>query len=296
MRKKFTAILAIMLLLMSCSLMLPAKVFASEIHVTADSFGKHPEKIHTLILGYEVTEIDDDAFIKLINLEEIKVDGKNRYFASSEGCLYNKNFTVLICVPQNTTSIPIRTSIISRTEHALDGLSQERIKNIDAFLNEKKGAKTEEPMYLKTPELSIPTTNTDFTQYVYKDKDGRQTFRYTGTGESTIVVPEGVEVIVGFTADIETLNYDITYVYLPKTLRMMMNLDMFNQAQFGYDKERYNALYSCPNLKSVEGGNFSYRANGSSVVRPGDITVWSNSSKIPFDLQKYIDVNEKLKR
>ncbi len=64
---------------------------------------------------------------------------------------------------------------------------------------------------------------------------------------------------------------------------------------FGYedgDTNWYNCLYQCKNLRSVTGSSAGYSGNGSTVIRPGNITVWLRGKRIPYDEQAYKYYNE----
>ena len=124
-----------------------------------------------------------------------------------------------------------------------------------------------------------------FSQYVYTDEKGRKCFKYTGTGDTCIVVPEGVQVIAGFGNSVFDRNYDVTYVYIPTTVQTMVSGNINNCEETNWDMTKYNLLYQLPNLQTVEGGNYSYQCNGSTVTRPGNITVWSNSELVPYNLK-----------
>lgn len=249
-------------------------------------------------------EVEDGAFSGLTALKEIRVDSDNQYYASCNGCLYNKDYTVLICIPQNTTSVQVRTSITSYTPHALDGLAQSRKDALNQFLGisgpteySNSTNTTTTPVSNSQPQNSPTVTqptnnNTDFSQYVYYEGED-VCFKYTGSGESSIYVPEGVTKITGFSDSTFKFNYDITYIHLPSTIESTRCMNMFNQEQFGWDNNLYDCLYQCPNLQTVEGGNYAYQCNGSSVVSPGDIVVWSNSSRVKYDRQQYINYNNR---
>ena len=321
MKKKVKIILC--LLLVSCLSLIGTKSFSVEaktsnenqngVIVTPDTFGSD-SSIYTVLIGYDVVEIQDASFSNLVNLKEIRVDSKNPYYASCNGCLYNKDFTMLLCIPQNTTSVPVKTTITSYSEHALDGLAQSRKDALDQFLSGKgntvnntnnngnqssgtvsAGTTINNTNYngstsipSSTPsnnEPDIVESDTDFSQYVYVDNNGYVCFRYTGTGHSTIIIPEGVEYVASFTDSTLTKNYEITSIVLPSTIKTMSMAAYFTFDDG--DQNLYNCLYQCPNLQSVTGGNRSYKCNGSSVTRPKSITVWSNNQRIPFDRTKY---------
>jgi hypothetical protein len=274
--------------------------------VTHDLVGDNDyiERVH---ISNKVIEIEDGAFSGLTTLKEIVVDEDNPYYASYDGCLYNKTYTILMCVPQNTTSVKAHENVVMYTEHALDGLPQSRKDKLDEIIKDHKNAgktvssptKTQKgnkvTKYKKTKETKKETkqenTTTDFSQYTYKEGDDI-CFEYTGTGDSKIIVPEGVTKIVCFSGTTGfKFNYDITYIKLPSTLRVICIANLFAEAE--EDTNFYSVLYQCPNLKTVEGGNYSYQCNGSSVTRPGDITVWSTTKRYKYDKQKYQNYNNR---
>ena len=316
--------------------MSPADVYAaSGIVVTPETFGSDPS-IHTVLIGYDVTEIQDGSFSKLKNLKEIKVDGRNPYYASCNGVLYYKNFTVLLCIPQNTTSVQMKTTVRSYTPHALDGLSQSRKEALYDFIRYS----TTPPAYGKNtsenhtvePSVTAETTPTapaqteettptvpaeteeysseslndvasailnptpppaggeNFSQYVFEE-DGYTCFRYTGTGQSRIIIPEGVQKVLGFTDYELKHNDEITYVYIPKSVISMRNMNTFNTEEYGHDNNGYNCLYQCTNLQTVESASWVYISEGNSLYRPladgSKLYVWSSSQKYVYDPDRY---------
>lgn len=124
-----------------------------------------------------------------------------------------------------------------------------------------------------------------FQKYVYQE-DGETCFKYTGTGDSVIVVPEGVTRIDGFTEDQHSFNNEITTVIVPSTIEAIMCSNMY------YDGNFYSVLYQCPNLKNVTGGNVSYQCFGNYVMRPGGIGIWSPDTKYRHDLNDYNNVDQ----
>lgn len=322
--------------------------------VTPDTFGSD-DSIYVVCIGYDVTHIEDGSFLNLRNLKEIQVDSRNPYYTSVNGCLYTKDRTTLMCIPQNTTSVQVLSSITGYTPHAVDGLEQLRIDRLNSFLDGTYWAKNEEDSTVlndngtatvgntsSTPGMGTVdqaydiqtdvvdyngssdstdiqndwdnsdttdivadnndtvqidsgtqttgpsrSSSTDFSQYVYTDEKGRMAFKYTGSGEAIVIVPEGVEIIEGFASGYGDFNDDVTYVYLPSTLERMYTTGMFCKEEYNWDVNCYNVLYQCRNLQTVEGGNHSYQCNGNSVTRPGDIIVWSKNALYPYDIEKY---------
>ncbi len=131
---------------------------------------------------------------------------------------------------------------------------------------------------------SVPDSS-KFQKYVYQE-DGETCFKYTGSGDSVIVVPEGVTRIDGFTEDQHSFNNEITTVIVPSTIEAIMCSNMY------YDGNFYSVLYQCPNLKNVTGGNVSYQCYGNYVMRPGGIGIWSPDTKYRHDLNDYNNVDQ----
>ncbi len=83
---------------------LTVPVYADDqITVTHDMLGDN-NSLQVVRITKRVVNIEDGAFSGLTALKEIRVDSDNEYYASYNGCLYNKDYTVLICIPQNTRS------------------------------------------------------------------------------------------------------------------------------------------------------------------------------------------------
>ncbi len=325
--------------------------------VTPDTFGSD-DSIYVVCIGYDVTHIEDGSFSNLRNLKEIQVDSRNPYYASVNGCLYTKDRTTLMCIPQNTTSVQVLSSITGYTPHAVDGLEQSRIDKLNSFLDGSYWAKNEEDTTVQnnngtatvgntssTPYTgtvdqaydsqtdvidyngSSDTTDiqndwdnsdttdivadnddtvqidsgnqtagpsrsssTDFSQYVYTDEKGRMAFKYTGSGDANVIIPEGVEHVAGFGESVFDKNYDVTYVYIPKTVETMSCSNINNSEETNWDCTMYDLLYQLPNLRTVESDAYSYRVDDYGLYRPANgnkIYVWSKYEMIPHDLDKY---------
>lgn len=110
--------------------------------------------IERVEIGYDIIGILDGSFSKLKNLKYISVDSRNPLYASYDGCLYNKDFTRLLCIPQNTTQVEILTSVESYSEHALDGLDESRKERIKQLI--ENGFKESNPSLAKTDTISDP--------------------------------------------------------------------------------------------------------------------------------------------
>lgn len=311
--KKIKLLLTLCLILSLIIIGTPASTtmaYAKEngIVVTHKTFGDN-NTTEIVRLTNKVIKVEDGAFSGLTALKEIRVDSGNRYYASCNGCLYNKNYTVLICIPRNVASIQIKTSITSYAPHALDGLPQPLKGTLDRLIDINKSTKRSNGNTKNTNTTSVNNsksqknstvkqskkTKTDFSQYVYTNKDGEKVFKYTGSGNSRIIIPEGVQIVESFCPEHDGFNDEITYVRLPSTIETSYDVTLFYRFEYNLDTNYYDVLYQCRNLQKVEGGNYSFQCNGNSVTRPGNITVWSKDKLVPYDQQKYIDYNNRNK-
>lgn len=86
--------------------------------------------LERVLIPDSVTSIDDGAFGDCRNLENIIVDSNNQYYLSSEGDLFNKDKTKLICYPagKTKTTYTIPDSVISICGWAFHGCT--RLKTI----------------------------------------------------------------------------------------------------------------------------------------------------------------------
>ena len=107
---------------------------ASGVIVTPDTFGSN-SNLTRIEIGYDVTTIEDGSFSNLNNLDYITVDSNNPYYSSYDGCLYNKDYTKLLCIPRNRTSVTVLHSVKSYSPHALDGISKERKERLDYLIS-----------------------------------------------------------------------------------------------------------------------------------------------------------------
>ena len=68
------------------------------IHLSKDAFDESIVK--HLIIPESLEGFDDDLFTLCDELEHIEVEDKNAYFASQNGILFNKDYSVLYAYPQ----------------------------------------------------------------------------------------------------------------------------------------------------------------------------------------------------
>lgn len=288
------------------------KVYAEEqIRLTREMLGDN-NTLLVVRLTRRVVDIEDGAFSGLTALKEIRVDTDNEYFASCNGCLYNKDYTVLICVPQNTKSVSVKRTIKSCWPHALDGLDQSRIDKFNEIfgvpyvkepitLTENQPVDRSEvqqrPVNNQTPAPTVSNPmsqpknrSNDFSQYVYNE-DGEICFKYTGTGNSRIIVPEGVQKITGFSADHFEKNYEITYIYIPSSVTRIRNGNIFNTEENNWDNNGYLMLYQCPNLKTVESASPYWQVDSNGLYQPlangGKAYQWSPNQILKYDRDIY---------
>ena len=80
----------------------------------------HGSNLENITISNKIQEIGDDAFGYIESLKSIDVCGNNNYYSDLSGILFNKNKTVLIRCPPNTTltSFAIPSSVITIKESA----------------------------------------------------------------------------------------------------------------------------------------------------------------------------------
>lgn len=122
------------------------------------------DSIHTINIIKDVTAIEDGIFAQFKNLERINVDDANPYYASYDGCLYNKDYTRLICIPQGKKSVYVRTTITSIAPHALDGLPQERIDKVNKLVGHNTASSSTPATTSSSTSQTKPSTSSSTPQ------------------------------------------------------------------------------------------------------------------------------------
>lgn len=130
-------------------------------------------KITTVHIGSDVSEITDTAFRNLNNLRSITVSDNNMFYASYSGCLYDKNYTELVCYPPALSGAYIPSTVVSISTYALHGVPEgikEEIRNVIK-------AQAAENL----PEMEIPGAHFVHTSngVKWKDDDGNVTSPYS---------------------------------------------------------------------------------------------------------------------
>lgn len=117
---------------------------------------------------------------------------------------------------------------------------------------------------------------TEFTDYVYKNKDGERVFYYTGSGHSRIIIPDGVEGIYSFGPHAD----EITYVYIPHSVYIAYG----RRFEWATGASYHDVLYECRNLQQVESDSILYLANadGTYVYASDGDGIWSKYEVFPL--------------
>lgn len=164
-RKALQAVILSMIMSLALCGSVSAKEF-NQATLAQDNVNK--ESIHTINIGKETTDIEDGIFANFPNLQRINVDSSNPAYASYDGCLYNKDYTRLICIPQGRESVYVRTTITSVAPHALDGLSQERIDKVNKLVGNSYSNSSSTP-------AQTTTNNNSTTQKQQSSNSGSST-------------------------------------------------------------------------------------------------------------------------
>ncbi len=273
-------------------------VFAAGVKVNSKSITSETFKNHLTItevyIGPNVKNIEDGAFSNLKNLYWIDVDRQNPYFGSSKGCLYTKDFTTLVCRPPVEEHRSIFAYIIARWPHAVDGMPASRAAEVDKMISENLSSygpytgrvKNDGSTSAVFPD-TLGNNTVDFSKYIYTDSSGKKVFKYTGSGNSFIIIPEGVEVIEGFTDD-DSFNDEIIFVSLPSTLQTIRDGLVF---RYTGEYQFYSVLYQCRNLQAVSGSGRYYKGLGNKVIQFDQLYTWHKDKKYSLNMNLYEYMN-----
>jgi len=140
--KRITQITAVCIsvLVMLASTAVPAKAVVTT-EITGKTFPSF--YITSINIGASVTSISDDAFINLHDLRRITVSEGNQKYCSFGDCLYSKDKTELICIPQALSGVSIPNSVIKLSPYALEGRSPSFRKKVKDIV-EKNGGGTQD--------------------------------------------------------------------------------------------------------------------------------------------------------
>ena len=108
-----------------CLIIFFAGVFAvqaAELKRLDEGIWTDSDNIIGLHIGPEVEEIADNTFINQIELKSIQVSEDNPNYSSFSNCLYNKDKTVLICMPQALRGMQLPETVTSLNWYALYGV------------------------------------------------------------------------------------------------------------------------------------------------------------------------------
>jgi len=95
--------------------------------------------IASLTIGASVNEIEPGSFNNLHFLSSITVDEKNENFSSFDGCLYNKDRTMLVCFPQGLSGANIPKTCTKLAPGCLAGKSAMLRRQVKAVITENNG-------------------------------------------------------------------------------------------------------------------------------------------------------------
>ncbi len=91
---------------------------------------KNNYRITTINIGADVDYITENAFRNLKNLRSITVSAENPFYSSYSGCLYDKDYTELICFPAALEGAVIPSTVVSIGMNALKGVPGDLKKQV----------------------------------------------------------------------------------------------------------------------------------------------------------------------
>ncbi len=201
------------------------------------SVARHPfkwdEKIETVYIGKDVTELYGEAFVNLRALKNFIVDEKNENFCAVDGVLYTKDMKTLLCCPKGYENekefiVPKDVEIISRS--AFSDCKFEKIALPEGL------KRIENMAFLKAENLKEITS--------YK---GEEVYNS---------LPEGLEFI-----GVDAFNYacGLTYLYIPASVTEIAAYSFCYCAKLDKDGNKtglteINVAASAEAFKSVKAG------------------------------------------
>ncbi len=102
--------------------------------------------ITSLNIGASVTSISDDAFINLHDLKKITVSESNPKYCSFCNCLYSKDRTELICIPQGLSGVSIPKTVKTLSPYALENRSPSFKKKVKDIIKSNGGSADTSPV------------------------------------------------------------------------------------------------------------------------------------------------------
>jgi len=228
------------------------------------------EYIEFIIIGRDVTLLEDNCFYYCTNLKAIIVDRDNASYTSVDGVLYNKDMTSIILHPikNNEYRAALATgltapltendcySFIKEFAEVFDEDEENRPDEINAALDET-GAYYEIPSSVKSiapfcfnycdklKEVTIPDGVTSIGQMAF----------FKCTALESISLPDGLEQIG---ADALSYCESITYIYVPATVKTI----------------GHHAFYGCSGIDSISMG-----IEDKNEVKTGESWIPKKSSK-----------------
>ena len=197
------------------------------IEADAFEFVREMKKLH---IGSGLKSISTNMLDKLAGLQVITVSEDNRVLSSDGGCLYSKDKTLLLKVPDN-----IPGPVLELPEHVTDISADAFGHNtgLEKLILSKGITKLDDSLFDKCSKLKDVTLaeGADPTKLFYEIENGDTLIHYRGK-ERRVVIPEGIKYI-GCTA---FLNAPMEEVVFPKGLLAIESL----------------AFCVCSNLKSIE--------------------------------------------
>ena len=168
---------------------------------TVTSIARHPfkwdEKIETVYIGKDVTELRGEAFYNLRALKKFVVDEANENYCAVDGILYTKDMSTLLCCPaayegEKTFVVPSQVKTIGRA--ALMDCKFETVYLPEGLITIERHA------FLKAEALKEI--------YSYTDE--------TDLESAYASLPEGLESI-----GVDAFNYasGLTYLYIPESIK-----------------------------------------------------------------------------
>lgn len=108
--------------------------------ITRETY-QYTTKIGKIKIGADIKSIEEGTFNNQLYLVAIEVDENNQNYSSSEGVLYDKNQTTLVCFPQGLHAANIPNTVVKIAPGAMYGHTSSLKKQIKAAVTANNDGK-----------------------------------------------------------------------------------------------------------------------------------------------------------
>ena len=267
------------------SITIPEKVTYNSTEYSVTSIGndafRYCHSLTSIIIPNSVTSIGSYAFSYCSSLTSIKVNANNPNYTSSDGVLYNKDITILICCPGGKTSITIPNSVTSIGDGAFSSCSRLTSITIEANIPPTLGTSVFEDtnlaaIYIPDNTLSVYKEAWG-TDYIFVNNENTLTIHVETPGTLADKIFDAGQRPAFVTTLIVTgtLNDD-DFTCMRETMTSLVDVDLSaitNTTGVNFNnKSKLLKILLPENLTSIGNSAFSFCSSLTSITIPNSVT------------------------